>query len=408
MLYKIEIENFFSVKNRQLLDLTIAPNVPDPDGRFAEIFTGSELRTPKVIAIYGANGSGKTTILRALDFIISMVRESAQRTAPGFFCERFNDVESSFRPIHLAIEFGGPMNLSHEIMTRLEKGESVEEGVYRYELSIEVKDGIAQRIESEILRQKPNAKGKWQRVFERDASGQVKDSHSFSISGYHHLLNTLRPNVSVLSSFAMFQHPTAMLFVATAQKVLSQVAPHQNTNDQSIISYLSNRPDILLQLNKELSRIDVGVEGMRFVDSANGPIAMFKHSGLQLEMPWFLESHGTRAFIKMFPAIAITLAQGGISLIDEFDLSIHPLVLPEILHWFWEKDSKNPHNAQLWFSCHSASLLDELNKEEIVICEKDRQGKTVVYSLMDVKVRRDENHYRKYLSGAYGGVPLIG
>jgi hypothetical protein len=52
--------------------------------------------------------------------------------------------------------------------------------------------------------------------------------------------------------------------------------------------------------------------------------------------------------------------------------------------------------------------LDVLNKEEIVICEKDRQGRTKVYSLMDVKVRRDENHYRKYLSGVYGGVPHIG
>jgi predicted AlkP superfamily pyrophosphatase or phosphodiesterase len=52
------------------------------------------------------------------------------------------------------------------------------------------------------------------------------------------------------------------------------------------------------------------------------------------------------------------------------------------------------------------------NKEEIVICEKSLQGRTRVFSLMDVKmgrkVRRDENHYRKYLSGAYGGVPLIG
>jgi hypothetical protein len=47
-------------------------------------------------------------------------------------------------------------------------------------------------------------------------------------------------------------------------------------------------------------------------------------------------------------------------------------------------------------------------KEEIVICEKDRQGRSSIFSLMDVKVRRDENHYRKYLSGAYGGVPMLG
>lgn len=407
MLYKIEIENFFAIRDAQVLDLTIAPNVPDPDGRYANLFRGSESRAPKVIALYGANASGKTTVLRALEFIISIIRDSAQRTAPGFACERFNDVESCSRPIRLAIELGGLMNYSPEVVKRIEAGETVEEGLYRYEILIDVRDGAAQGIASEALRQKPNGHGKWQRVFERDAEGKVKDSRSFPLTGYQHLLNTLRPNVSVLSSFAMFQHQTAMLFVQLAQKAIFQLG-NAPDNDQQIIKYLVQQPEILSKLNKELSRIDVGVEGMRFVDTANGPAPMFKHSGLQVEMPWMLESHGTRTFIKMFPAIAVTLAQGGIFAIDELDASIHPLVLPEILRWFHDKVIRNPLDAQLWFSCHSVSLLDELKKEEIVICEKDRQGRTKIYSLMDVKVRRDDNHYRKYLSGAYGGVPQIG
>jgi uncharacterized protein len=407
MLYKLEIENFFSIRDAQVLDLTIAPNVPDPEGRYANLFTGSELRAPKVIALYGANASGKTTVLRALEFIIAMVRDSAQRTVPGFGCERFNDVESCSRPIRLAIELGGVMNYSPDVMKRIQAGETVEEGLYRYEISIDVKDGAAQRISSEALRQKPGGHGKWQRVFERDAEGKVKDSRSFPLTGYHHLLNTLRPNVSVLSSFAMFQHATAMLFVQLAQKAIFQLGTAPD-NDQHVIKYLVQQPEVLSKLNKELSRIDVGVEGMRFVDTANGPAPMFKHSGLQVEMPWGLESHGTRTFIKMFPAIAVTLAAGGIFAIDELDSSIHPLVLPEILRWFHDKSVRNPLDAQLWFSCHSVSLLDELRKEEIVICEKDRQGRTKVHSLMDVKVRRDDNHYRKYLSGAYGGVPQIG
>ena len=47
---------------------------------------------PKVIALYGANASGKTNVLRALEFIVTMIRDSVQRTAPGFVgCERFND-----------------------------------------------------------------------------------------------------------------------------------------------------------------------------------------------------------------------------------------------------------------------------------------------------------------------------
>jgi predicted ATPase len=90
------------------------------------------------------------------------------------------------------------------------------------------------------------------------------------------------------------------------------------------------------------------------------------------------------------------------------DAAIHPLSLPELLRWFYDKKTRNKFDAQLWLSCHSAALLDELQKEEIVICEKDRQGRTRFFSLMHVEVRRDENYYWKYLGGACGGVPLIG
>ena len=176
-----------------------------------------------------------------------------------------------------------------------------------------------------------------------------------------------------------------------------------------MIDFLIQQPEVLSRLNLELSRIDVGVEGMGFQQRQDAPpVLLFKHSGLAVEMPWQLESHGTRAFIKLYPTIASGLESGGVVVIDELDASIHPLVLPEMLRWFHDRGTRNKSDAQLWFSCHNPSLLNELTKEEIVICEKDRQGRTSFHSLMDVKVRRDENHYRKYLGGAYGGVPMIG
>lgn len=408
MLYRFEVENFHSIRDQQVINLLVAPNVPDPERRYAEIFPGSDLRAPKVIAIYGANASGKTTLLKAAQFLITFARDSFQRTAPGFPCENFHDAESTSRPIRLAIEFGGAMNLSKEVQQAAAAGEDVEYGVYRYELAIDVVDGAPQRVLIESLRQKPNGQGKWQRVFERDAEGKVKDSRSFSLSGFQHLLNTLRPNVSALSSFAFFQHPASMVFLEAAQNLFFQIGPSPSTQDQPIINFLGQTPTVLDRLNRELSRIDVGVEGMRFQETSSGLVPMFTHSGLDVELPWYLESHGTQSFIKMFPMIALALTQGGVCFIDEFDASIHPLILAELVRWFYGTENRNQLNAQLWFTCHSVSLMDELTKEEIVICEKDRKGRTSAHSLMDVKVRRDENLYRKYLSGAYGGVPQLG
>lgn len=409
MLYRFEVENFFSIRDRQIIDLTVDGKVPDTEGRFAPIFRGADLRAPKVVALFGANASGKTTVLRALAFLTSFIRDSVNNTSPGISgCERFNDEPSASRPIRFAIEFGDAMNLTPEVQRKLQSGEPVEEGLYRYELDLEVVEGSVTRIAGESLRQKPKGQGKWQRVFERDAAGKVRDSGSFRLSGYQHLMNTLANNHTVISSFAKFQHPTAQIFAQIARRVFFQIEPIQTGQDRTVIDFLRTQPDMVSKLNLELGRIDVGVEGMQFRETPSGPVLMFKHKGLHVEMPWMLESHGTRAFIKMFPLLSVVLDGGGVVLIDEMDAAIHPLVLPEIIRWFHDAEGRNKLNAQLWLSCHSASLLDDLTKEEIVICEKDRQGRSSVHSLMDVKVRRDDNHYRKYLSGIYGGVPNIG
>jgi predicted ATPase len=409
MLYKFEVENFFSIRDRQVIDLTVDAKVPDAESRFGSIFRGADIRAPKVVAFFGANASGKTTVLRALMFLVTFIRDSVHNTTAGISgCERFNDEESAFRPMRFAIEFGGTMNLTPEVQQRAIKGEPVEEGLYRYELELEVTEGVVRRIASESLRQKPKGNGKWQRVFERDAAGQVRDSRSFSLSGYQHLVKTLAGNHTVISSFAKFQHPSAQLFDQVARRVFFQIDSIHAGGDGGVIDFLKTQPDMMSKINNELGRIDVGVEGMRFQDSHNGPVLLFKHKGLHVEMPWMLESHGTRAFIKMFPFLNAALDGGGIVVIDEMDAAIHPLVLPELIRWFHDAHGRNKLDGQLWLSCHSASLLDDLTKEEIVICEKDRQGRTAVHSLMDVKVRRDDNHYRKYLSGIYGGVPTIG
>jgi len=409
VLYRFEVENFFSIRDRQIIDLTIDGKVPDAEGRFGSIFPGADLRAPKVVALFGANASGKTTVLRALAFLITFIRDSVQNTTAGIpGCQRFNDERSASRPIRFALEFGGAMNLTSEVRQRLNEGKPVEHGLYRYELELEVAEGSARRIASESLRQKPKGQGKWQRVFERDATGQIRDSRSFSLTGYQHLVKTLAGNHTVISSFAKFQHPTAQLFEQATRRVFFQIDPIHAGEDRRVIDFLKTQPAMMSKLNDELGRIDVGVEGVRFQDSQNGPVLLFRHKGLHVEMPWMLESHGTRAFIKMFPFLDAALDCGGTVVIDEMDAAIHPLVLPELIRWFHDAHGRNKLNAQLWLSCHSASLLDDLTKEEIVICEKDRQGRTSVHSLMDVKVRRDDNHYRKYLSGIYGGVPTIG
>ncbi len=81
MIYRLEIENFYSVRERQVIDLVVSKKVPDEPGRLVPIHDCSEDRAPRVVALFGANASGKSNVLRAISFIGWFVRNSFQHQA---------------------------------------------------------------------------------------------------------------------------------------------------------------------------------------------------------------------------------------------------------------------------------------------------------------------------------------
>jgi len=178
--------------------------------------------------------------------------------------------------------------------------------------------------------------------------------------------------------------------------------------EAAILQWYNTTPAVIDALNKELERIDVGIRAMRLESGPQGPIAWFDHEGLSIPVPMNLESHGTRQFVRIFPIIAFALAIGGVAVVDELDQSIHPVVLSEIIRWFHDA-GRNPRDAQLWLTCQNAAVLEHLQKEEVIFCEKNSSGRTKVYSLQDIQsVRRNDNLYKKYLGGVYGATPHLG
>ncbi|HEX8387963.1 MAG TPA: AAA family ATPase [Sphingomonas sp.] len=399
MLYELEIENFYSLRDPQVIDLRVAANAPDFPGRFAPLWEGSDERAPKVVAIFGPNASGKSTVLRALSFIAWFIRESFS-IAPGgrLPFEKFNSHEAQASRTRLAISLAGMADPS---------GAGQAAGFCRYQYEVVLSSD--HQVSSEILSYWPPSTARRVRLFSRE-NGKVSAASAFGLSGFRQALEKiLRPNASVISTLAQLKHPFATALWESASLVLSNILIERadGVEDQMVRFYADN-PAIVGALNREIERIDLGVRAMKVEMGPSGPAAWFAHEGHDQLMPLVLESHGTRTFLRLYPFLLRTLETGGIAVLDEFDTAIHPLVLPEILRWFYDP-VRNPYDAQLWMTCHNASLLEDLVKEEILFCSKSSGGRSEVYGLSDVQaVRRDDNYYRKYLGGSYGAVPQIG
>jgi hypothetical protein len=404
MITKLEIENFYSYKDKQTVDLRISAKLA-PDDRLAPAWKGSNDYIPKVVAFFGANASGKSNTLKALPFLSWFICHSFAKPAdqPLPF-ERFSTMLSQSSPTRLAIELGGI-----EDFNQLENPDALQ-CKYLYELILKGEAGVPSKVISESLHYWPSHTSRITRIFERDEVGNIAASPVFELAGLNALLKKiLRPDASIISTLKQLQHKPAEAIWSTANLLRSNILMTKMENsDETIVQHYASSNHHLAAINHEIQRFDLGIEAMNVARSERGPYLEFRHAGLDMNVPQFLESHGTWQFIKFFPILKTVLQQGGVAVLDELDIAIHPALLPEIIGWFHDP-TNNPHNAQLWISAQNVSLLDYLIKEEVFFCEKNTGGVSTVYGLKDIKgTRRGDNFYKKYLSGLYGALPQVG
>jgi uncharacterized protein len=123
------------------------------------------------------------------------------------------------------------------------------------------------------------------------------------------------------------------------------------------------------------------------------------------------ESNGTQRFFALAGPWLDALEQGALLVIDELDCSMHSLLTRKLIELFQSRDA-NPKGAQLVFSTQDTVLMDleMFRRDQLWIVEKDRAGASRLSSVYDFeeKPRNNEALQRRYLAGRYGGVPVFG
>jgi AAA15 family ATPase/GTPase len=141
---------------------------------------------------------------------------------------------------------------------------------------------------------------------------------------------------------------------------------------------------------------------------ANVRIRHLGESGDSVEFGLGDESDGTQKLFWIAGPWMDVLEKGRVLVIDELDTHLHP-VLVHFLVGLMHGSGTNPQNAQLLFTTHNTSLLDDdsIRRDQFWFVEKKADNSTSVYPLTDFHPRKKEALERGYLKGRYGALPII-
>jgi len=403
MVLEIRLANFFSIKDEVVLDLRAA-NINTQKAKVLKnnIFDINKTKVLKTVAIYGANASGKSNIIKTIRFCNAMIFESHlhnENTIYKFQPFKFQGYNN--KPSTYFIRFISN-NIEYEYSFSLTQTKIISESLYFY------------------------PQGRIKKVFTRDErKGKAKkEKYSFG--------SVIRRPMDVAENTS-----DKTLYISRASQMDRIIAKEifKYFSDNFILGYLGNRPiDLLFTQNK-----DTLIQALKIADSdiVDIKIKKEKRQGKNLSfnltnnqasvediekehfkittfhnsypnVPFDFEneeSDGTKKLFFIMLTIIDIIKNNKVLLIDEIGESLHTNIVEYILSLF-----NHSKSAQLIFTTHNTKLLDlnKLRKDQIYFTNKNDKGATDLYSLYDYNDFRDTMDAEKaYLQGRFDAVPFI-
>lgn len=417
MLIQFSVSNYRSFRKRQTLNLAASSQDKMLPGNCIE----KELPGVKPrqwlrgVALYGANASGKTTVILALKALTDMVASSARMTDP-------KDPIPQIEPFALS-PGEKPEPTAFAVVF-------VAEGI-RYEYRVAA---TRERVWHESLRAFPNAKAQvwfardWNPELEKyewtpeTPSGFTRDPQ---LEGYT-LGNMLFLSKAIASNRTELE-PVFRWFKERVKFLHLGVGWHLDVS--FTLQQLKEKTPLAEAVLAMLCHADLGVTGAQVVEKTRPkevlellaqhapaelqrkewePQLLHRGAAAEVPLPWDVESTGTQRFFALVAPWLDILSKGTVVCIDELETSMHPTMVMELLQLFFD-EKVNVNGAQLIFTTHNPLLLDItlMRRDQVWLTDKDKGGEGHLYPLTDYAPRKGESLIRGYMSGRYGAVPFL-
>lgn len=381
MILEYGFKNFFSFKEEVSVSFRLNSSCHE------EISQGKKVS--HVLCVKGANGSGKTQLLKALAFL------------RHFCCHSFSDKPDD--SIGLLSFFGNSTPSTFYI-------EFLESEIeYKYEL-----EATTDAVIRETLYRKSNKKRI--KVLERKHNEITYVINEFSETKQI----KLRKNASIISTLKQYEITVledVYFFFSKIDANVTFSGFDEDGADLSAVSrFLSNNDDdgkILQFIIDFIQGCDTGVSDIKIKsykdkDGAEVYFPVFIHHSddKNHEVSVFNESSGTKVLFRKLTSYYLSLAIGGLLVVDEIDLSLHPHIVPKLISLFLDNE-RNKLDAQIIFVTHDTEIMEQMGRYRTYLVTKE-ENESFAYRLDEIPgdlLRNDRPIRPMYDSGKIGGVP---
>ncbi len=416
MLVEFMVKNFRSLRDEQVLSLVASSKdktLLDTHAMATSLDAAPHLLNSAVV--YGANASGKSNLIKALQYMQGVVLQSVS-LQPGQTFDRLQpfklDAVNASQPTEFEITFIlGGVRYQYGFAMTTKRIVSEHLLVYKafkpqrwFERHFDEASGVD--VYEFVGTGLKGAKTTWEKA--------TRSNALFLSTAVQLNSESLRPVfdwfASQLVIFNEQSQPTPefsvqMLKKAEQRKAISDFlrAADISITDIEVQTKQAMVHRISFDLTtgkREEGPTEQEVDEIKFHHATENGDAVFDLAD---------ESAGTRNLLILAGPVLDILNKGRVLVVDELDTSLHTLLVQELVHMF-HRPEVNTGGAQLIFTTHDTTLLGAyglFRRDQVWFVEKKRDQSSQLFSLLEFSPRKNEAIERGYLHGRYGAIPLL-
>ena len=442
MLIRFVVSNFMSFKEETEFNMLKGKGNGSQQLKHHVVKTKSGIEVLKTAAIYGANASGKSNLVAAIQYFKNIIFSDEAVLMPG--SKRFR-IDTTFKnkptTFRLEYEYKG---IHFDFAIEILKGKIVQEWLYQIDsVKKDSEKLLYNRINNDVEFGNTFQNSKDYDYIKKYLKKELKENQSVINACYKNfedivILDEICEGINKLTIVNPLSrslvYSESILTGEKSTKFAINLLSSSKTGIENLIvkeldadiyfSYADNdfKKELIEDLESALESRENKEDRIILTFLVNNQLNVLKkkedkyyvsilktkHFDSDELFDFDEESDGTNRLYELAPAFEQLINEKNVVyIIDELERSLHPILAKQLLKLYSE-DSKS--NSQLIFTTHESHLLDDslLRRDEIWFTEKKPNGSSEFYPLSNFNPRGDKVLERGYLQGRYGGIPFLG